>query len=367
MGRITQAQADRLLAAIKSTAAARTLQERVGAALDALQAVVPFESAAAMVLDPTRPEEPHASRCVFRGIGRDLAFLYWQEYWQHDPKRHDLRTSTGRPFLLSQFVSDREFGRDPFTADLMKPYHVRYELLFSVPVGAGQLLTVGLHRAPERGDYTRDHLRVVARLLPELGRVARGALLREELARVTPERGVERGTLLLDATGALSYADPTARALLDECADEGAPVLDELLSVAERLLATGQEGEPGRTLRPLIVGGDVEARLYLVRVGVERGVMVELTVRRPGSDGLATSIATRHRLSPREREVALLAARGLGNSEIARLLGLSGSTVKLHLANAYRKVGVHGRTELTALLVGGRPPHWNSSRPAPGA
>ena len=36
-------------------------------------------------------------------------------------------------------------------------------------------------------------------------------------------------------------------------------------------------------------------------------------------------------LSPREREVARLVARGLANKEIARELGLSQGTVKMHV------------------------------------
>jgi DNA-binding NarL/FixJ family response regulator len=44
-------------------------------------------------------------------------------------------------------------------------------------------------------------------------------------------------------------------------------------------------------------------------------------------------------LSPREREVALLVARGLANKEIARELGLSNGTVKLHVHKIFLKLG----------------------------
>jgi two-component system nitrate/nitrite response regulator NarL len=42
-------------------------------------------------------------------------------------------------------------------------------------------------------------------------------------------------------------------------------------------------------------------------------------------------------LSPREREVARLVARGLANKEIARELGLSQGTIKIHVHNISRK------------------------------
>src|SRR5215467_8356512 len=45
-------------------------------------------------------------------------------------------------------------------------------------------------------------------------------------------------------------------------------------------------------------------------------------------------------LSPREREVALLVARGLANKEIARELGLSQGTVKLHVHSIFLKLRV---------------------------
>jgi DNA-binding NarL/FixJ family response regulator len=53
-------------------------------------------------------------------------------------------------------------------------------------------------------------------------------------------------------------------------------------------------------------------------------------------------------LSPREREVAVLVARGLSNKEVARQLGLREGTVKTHLHNIYRKLAVDGRSTLMA-------------------
>ena len=53
-------------------------------------------------------------------------------------------------------------------------------------------------------------------------------------------------------------------------------------------------------------------------------------------------------LSPREREVVVLVARGWSNKRVARQLGLRVGTVKIHLHNIYRKLGVDGRSTLMA-------------------
>ena len=55
---------------------------------------------------------------------------------------------------------------------------------------------------------------------------------------------------------------------------------------------------------------------------------------------------TSRRLTPREKEVAALAALGLSNEEIAKELGISVKTVKAHLSLVFQKLGVKRRSEL---------------------
>jgi DNA-binding NarL/FixJ family response regulator len=62
------------------------------------------------------------------------------------------------------------------------------------------------------------------------------------------------------------------------------------------------------------------------------------------------------RLTNREREILRLVAEGRSNGEVARILWVTEQTVKFHLSNIYRKLGVANRTEagrwaqLTGLL-----------------
>jgi DNA-binding NarL/FixJ family response regulator len=53
-------------------------------------------------------------------------------------------------------------------------------------------------------------------------------------------------------------------------------------------------------------------------------------------------------LTQREREVAALVSRGLSNKEIARLLGVSCGTVKLHVHSILQKTGANSRYSLIA-------------------
>jgi DNA-binding CsgD family transcriptional regulator len=68
--------------------------------------------------------------------------------------------------------------------------------------------------------------------------------------------------------------------------------------------------------------------------------------RRPRADG---------ELTPSERDVVELAARGMANKEIARTLHLGVHTVEVHLSRAYARLGVRNRAQLAARLTNRNP------------
>ena len=96
-----------------------------------------------------------------------------------------------------------------------------------------------------------------------------------------------------------------------------------------------------RALRDL--GRRAEAQAELRRVDAEMAAADGPAA--PSGTGLAPA------LSVREREVALLVARGLKNREIAERLVISERTVENHIHRALERTGLRSRAELAARIA----------------
>ncbi|MCC2684954.1 MAG: ypdB 2 [Paenibacillaceae bacterium] len=66
---------------------------------------------------------------------------------------------------------------------------------------------------------------------------------------------------------------------------------------------------------------------------------------------------TREKLTEQEKRVLRLMADGLANKEIARKLNVTGETVKSHIKNVYRKLGISNRVQ--ALQRAGQLKAWD--------
>ena len=114
------------------------------------------------------------------------------------------------------------------------------------------------------------------------------------------------------------------------------------------------QGISSQLVAPILFRGRPLASLHLCRHGHSRRYAdKELALLRALSPLLGLAHAAfmdgapaLEPLTPRERDVAQLVARGLSNREIGSLLGSSPNTVRNQLHQIYAKLGVAGRTEL---------------------
>ncbi|HSQ04264.1 MAG TPA: response regulator transcription factor, partial [Burkholderiales bacterium] len=70
-----------------------------------------------------------------------------------------------------------------------------------------------------------------------------------------------------------------------------------------------------------------------------------------GRESAGTTASEREKISPREREILVLLARGASNKEMARDLGLAESTVKIHIQNILRKLNLSSRVQAAVYAV----------------
>jgi len=56
-------------------------------------------------------------------------------------------------------------------------------------------------------------------------------------------------------------------------------------------------------------------------------------------------------LSERERQVALLIAKGLTNDEISKIIFISSQTVKNHITSIFLKTGLHNRVQVAMIFA----------------
>ncbi|MEV6689891.1 LuxR C-terminal-related transcriptional regulator [Micromonospora sp. NPDC051196] len=199
--------------------------------------------------------------------------------------------------------------------------------------------------AARRGDAAA-HAQRTARLARDRGAAGFEALALHDAVRLgAPKHAADRLRALagqsdrclghLYATHARAKAEGDAAALAGVSADFaelGSPLL-----AAE---AAAEEAERHRS----------DGRLAMASTAAARALMFmrhcEEVPRSPALSALATP-----RLTPREGEIAELAARGLSSREIGRNLVLSVRTVENHLHRVYRKLGINTRGELDALRV----------------
>jgi DNA-binding NarL/FixJ family response regulator len=120
-----------------------------------------------------------------------------------------------------------------------------------------------------------------------------------------------------------------------------------------RVLEAVRAGASGYLLKDAelddIVAGirAVAAGLSVLAAAAAGAVMTEVR-REPRTSAPSAALAT---LTPRERDVLALIARGCDNAEIGHRLFLSPSTVKHHVSHLLEKLGVENRLQAAALAI----------------
>ena len=124
---------------------------------------------------------------------------------------------------------------------------------------------------------------------------------------------------------------------------------------AEDLLETLRAGARGYLLKNI----DTEFLLESIRraahgesvMSPQMAHKLADSLRAPPRESTAVTDINPGKLSPREREIIVMLAHGASNKEIARVLNLSESTIKIHVQGILRKLNIAKRVQAAVYAV----------------
>lgn len=255
---------------------------------------------------------------------------------------------TQRPVYNLGLMSEAEWEESQVYREAYSVHHMRH--VVEIPIVSDGRIIGALHFAASdrERDFTDADQRIAEAIAGILAISISGIRRRQDA-----EQALEVALTALEITGAALVTSSTgmpdvkpneaARRLLSEIADE-----DQL----SRLLARspGETRFSRRTTVALRTGESALLHAHSRVAGEARGSIVtvlELQREHPSLDARLLGL-----LTPREAEVAVLIAEGLGDREIAECLHVSRFTVHQHVKRIYRALGVDSRVTLTRLLLG---------------
>ena len=146
----------------------------------------------------------------------------------------------------------------------------------------------------------------------------------------------------LEAVKAIVEEAPEVRVLMLTVSEDATDLMDALRSGASGYLLKNIEMEElVSAIRRAAAGDSVVSPQMTAKL--IQGVRDQPRV--------SDKAVERDRFSPRERDILACLARGESNKEIARELDLAESTVKIHVQNIFKKLGVTSRVQVALYAV----------------
>lgn len=329
------------------------------------------------------------SRNLYEVAARAYAMLYELAYEQDEPIRclsildrvaDCARKGASRQMDLFSTVASYEIeverGNDPQVERLDRVIEECRSLL---PQGYSRsLLPAQALRAAWERDFARSYALLAPTVTPEAA-PERRALRLSEIALYAFAAGLpsEGDRAAHDAAEALSSSDPNSRRAhrsrlflaVGELARGRAATANKLLTDTERLLPSSM-----RRLRAL---ANAVRMLYRVQLQQSDASMLGGALERLRAEhfgGIARLLAAvpfsasaqagYSLLTPAEREILQLLAKGASSKEIGTGTGRSSQTVDTHIRSICRKLNCSGRREAVALATGAGWVHAQATAPA---
>jgi DNA-binding CsgD family transcriptional regulator len=286
-----------------------------------------------VVADPLEDMHEHPAFAAFA----DLVL-------QNPLAAHTMRTRDPRALRLSDFISRRRLHALELYEYVYRQIEIEHQMAFTVP-DAGQLIGITVSRDGRDFDDRELGLLEASRgMVVSAFRSLHDRARLEVVSRALDQAG--EGSLciaLVEASGTMRPGHARAEQLLSEISR-----LPLELSALREWAREQRRGRPPADPTPLIVecGG---TRLQARYVHGQPGMLDAITLQ-----PLAVEVRTALRalgLTRRQADVLEMTWRGATNAEVALALCISEHTVRHHLEEIYRRLGVSTRAAATHLVT----------------
>lgn len=312
--------------------------------LDAIRAVVPFDTACIASADPATLI-PTALTTVGYDNPEVVLWAAESEYGP-DPPRNSFRSvaQLPTPARVSREAADGDWRDSRHYAELLAPFGLHDELRMVFPARDGRPWGMATMSRGPGLPFDDGSVRVLAPSLRAIGEGLRATLLRQSCAGVTSgcrEVGHEEhgpAVVVVGPDNALADATPRAARLLEQIGLGGAPAT--IAALRFRYAAA-------ESIRVRTRGG----RWLVLRAGPLGDGRLAVTIEHAQPPEVVSLVAAVHGLTAREADVLAEVLAGQPRVAIARTLHISPYTVQDHLKSIFAKTGAHNRQSLISQLV----------------
>ena len=272
---------------------------------------------------------------------------------EHPMIEHTSRTGDGSARKISDFFTAAAWHASALYQRVYAPMGIEHQM--SIALATPRPAVVGLALNRFTRDFSERDRDVLNRIRPHLAQSWRQV---RDHARLVTMVETATGALAAEGAAVLLLTDPvhevTPGALTELYRFFGRPPPTSALPVRvdnwlTRERATQQRSSLGEFARPLAASraGRRLVLRYLPATGDHSdAVLLHVSAYRDAGRPLAAL-----GLTERETEVLTRLTTGATNAQIAAALHLAPSTVKRHLDHVYRKLGVSGRVQATAIAL----------------
>jgi DNA-binding NarL/FixJ family response regulator len=350
-----------IVRAISGDFAGATLSEHLTEAMHLLQPVVPHTSLVSYLVRKRGPVTPVCST----GLDESGQDDYPRYYIRFDPMAADFGNVSSTASTLSRSARQRgvDLKRNEYVNDFTLKYGVAHIFGTNILLDDDIVLTLALHRPVKMSDFEEKDLTALEIALPPLVRALRVTHAREATmdalrARDEGPRGAAEssGVAVLSETFEVLEATAVARSALAELDHSGD--LQEIMAIATSLKEKIRCA-PSRSLADASVIRRVHGRLASIRVTACRSSPASPPRILFFIDFVQTRLQTLVRISglpfgltERETQVVALLHEGLKQNAIAERLSITLPTVRDHLVEVRRKLGVRTNEQVLGRLVG---------------